>query len=168
MRHGKKVAKLGRTKSHREAMLSNMVTSLFAHHRIKTTQAKAKALKPLAEKLITWAKRNDLRAHRQVYRIVKDREVVKSLFDEIAPQLSKRSGGYARILKLGWRRGDGAEVVLLELLTEKPILKKDEAKEKKGKTDKKEAVPKKEKTKKKSLPKKEEDKASKEEKEDTK
>ncbi|MCJ7508460.1 MAG: 50S ribosomal protein L17 [candidate division Zixibacteria bacterium] len=168
MRHGKKVAKLGRTKSHREAMLSNMVTSLFAHHRIKTTQAKAKALRPLAEKLITWAKRNDLQAHRQVYRVVRDREILKSLFSEIAPQLSKRSGGYTRILKLGRRRGDGAEVVLLELLTEKPILKKGEAKEKKGKAEKKETAPKKEKAKKKPLPKKEEDKTSKKEKEDTK
>jgi large subunit ribosomal protein L17 len=168
MRHGKKVAKLGRTKSHRKAMLSNMVTSLFAHHRIKTTQAKAKALKPLAEKLITCAKRNDLQAHRQVYRVVKDREVVKSLFSEIAPQLNKRSGGYTRILRLGWRRGDGAEIVLLELLTEKPILKKGEAKEKKGETEKKGASPKKEKAKKKPSPKEEEDKTSKKEKEDTK
>jgi len=135
-------------------MLSNMATSLFMHQRIKTTQAKAKALKPLAEKLITWAKKKDLHAHRQVYKVVRNRKVIKKLFEEIAPQLDKRSGGYTRILKLGWRRGDRAQLALVELLIERPTPEK--TKGKKGKTGKKATVPKEEKTKKKTSPKKEE------------
>jgi large subunit ribosomal protein L17 len=168
MRHGRKIKKLDRPKSHREAMLSNMAVSLFMHHRIKTTPAKAKALRPLAEKLITWAKRGNLNAHRQVYRVIRNRKIIKKLFGEIAPQLDKRSGGYTRILKLGWRRGDGAEVVLLELLTEKPISEKAEAKEKKGKIEKKETTPKKEKAKKKSSAKKEKSQVGEKEKEESK
>jgi len=87
MRHGKKTRKLSRIKAHREAMLSNMVTSLFTYQRVKTTQSKAKALRPLAEKLITWAKKKDLNAYRQVYRTIRDRKVIKKLFEEIAPEL---------------------------------------------------------------------------------
>ena len=138
MRHGKKTKKLSRLKSHRDAMLSNMATSLFMHQRVKTTQSKAKALRPLAEKLITWAKKKDLNAYRQVYRIIKDRKIIKKLFEEIAPEFSKRSGGYTRVLKLGQRRGDAASVALIELVVKKSVPEK--TKEKKEKTGKKESV----------------------------
>jgi large subunit ribosomal protein L17 len=135
MRHGKRVKKLGRTKSHRKAMLANMAASLFLHYMIKTTEAKAKEVRKLAEKLITLAKRGDLHAHRQVYDVIKDRKLVKKLFDEIAPKFNDREGGYTRVTKLGPRRGDGAPVSVVELLIEKPV--KEEKKGKKGKGEKK-------------------------------
>jgi len=106
MRHGRKVKKLGRTKSHRKAMLANMAASLFMYRMIKTTEAKAKEVRKLAEKLITLAKRGDLHAHRQVYDVIRDRKLVKKIFDEIAPKFTDREGGYTRVLKLGIRRGD--------------------------------------------------------------
>ena len=136
MRHGKKVKKLGRTKSHRKAMLANMAASLFMYHIIKTTEPKAKEVRKLAEKLISLAKRGDLHAHRQVYDVIKDRKLVKKLFDEIAPKLKDREGGYTRVLKLGIRRGDGASLSVLELLIEKPP--KEDKKGKKEKVSKKE------------------------------
>ncbi len=138
MRHGKKTKKLGRTKSHRKAMLANMAASLFLYHVIKTTEAKAKEVKKLVDKLITLAKRGDLHAHRQVYDVIKDRKLVKKLFDEIAPKLVDREGGYTKVLKLGTRRGDGASLSVVKLLVEKPPT--EEKKEKKGKP-KKEAKP---------------------------
>lgn len=134
MRHGKKTKKLGRTKSHRKAMLANMAASLFLYHVIKTTDAKAKELKKLVDKLITLAKRGDLHAHRQVYDVIKDRKLVKKLFDEIAPQLQDREGGYTKVLKLGTRRGDGASLSVVELLVERPPA--EEKKRKKGKPKK--------------------------------
>ncbi len=154
MRHGKKVKKLSRIKSHRDAMLSNMATSLLMHQRIRTTQTKAKALRPMVEKLVTWAKTKNLHAYRQVYKTIRDRKAVKKLFEEIAPELAKRSGGYTRILKLGWRRGDGAQLALIELLIERPSPHK--AKEKKHQADKKGAPVKKEKGRKRASSKKEE------------
>ena len=135
MRHGRKVKKLGRTKSHRKAMLANMAASLFMYHIIKTTEAKAKEVRKLAEKLITLAKQGDLHAHRQVYDVIKDRKLVKKLFSEIAPKLKDRKGGYTRVLKLGTRRGDGASLSVVELLIEKPP--KEEKKGKKEKETKK-------------------------------
>jgi large subunit ribosomal protein L17 len=135
MRHGRKVKKLGRTKSHRKAMLANMAASLFMYHIIKTTEAKAKEVRKLAEKLITLAKQGDLHAHRQVYDVIKDRKLVKKLFSEIAPKLKDREGGYTRVLKLGTRRGDGACLSVVELLIEKPP--KEEKKGKKEKETKK-------------------------------
>jgi large subunit ribosomal protein L17 len=142
MRHGKKIKKLGRTKSHRKAMLANMAASLFLYHVIKTTEAKAKELKKLADKLITLAKRGDLHAHRQVYDVIKDRKLVKKLFDEIAPKLMDREGGYTKVLKLGTRRGDGASLAVIKLLVEKPPSEEKEGKKKKSK--KEEGKPKKE------------------------
>ena len=141
MRHGRKVKKLGRTKSHRKAMLANMAASLFLYHVIKTTESKAKEVKKLADKLITLAKRGDLHARRLVYDVIKDRKLVKKLFDEIAPKLMDRKGGYTKVLKLGTRRGDGASLSVVELLVERPPTE-----EKKGKKEKakKEAKPKKE------------------------
>jgi large subunit ribosomal protein L17 len=141
MRHGKKIKKLGRTKSHRKAMLANMAASLFLYHVIKTTEAKAKEVKKLVDKLITLAKRGDLHAHRQVYDVIKDRKLVKKLFDEIAPKLMDREGGYTRLFKLSTRRGDGASLSVVKLLVERPPT--EEKGGKKGKA-KKEAKPKKE------------------------
>ena len=141
MRHGKKIKKLGRTKSHRKAMLANMAASLFLYHVIKTTEAKAKEVRKLVDKLITLAKRGDLHAHRQVYDVIKDRKLVKKLFDEIAPKLMDREGGYTKLFKLSRRRGDGASLSVVKLLVEKPPTEEKGGKKKKGK---KEAKPKKE------------------------
>jgi large subunit ribosomal protein L17 len=135
MRHGRKVKKLGRTESHRKAMLANMAASLVAYQTIRTTDVKAKEVKRLTEKLITLAKRGGLHAHRQVYDVIKDRKLVKKLFDEIGPKFQDRTGGYARISKLGPRKGDGAPLSVVELLLEKPH--KEEKKGKKEKAGKK-------------------------------
>jgi large subunit ribosomal protein L17 len=135
MRHAKRVKKLGRTKSHRKAMLANMAASLLTYQVIKTTETKAKEVRKLAEKLISLAKRGDLHAHRQVYDVIKDRKLVKKLFDEIAPKFADREGGYTRVSKLGPRRGDGAPVSVVELLLERAP--KEEKKGKKGKGEKK-------------------------------
>jgi large subunit ribosomal protein L17 len=132
MRHGKKVKKLGRTKSHRQAMLANMAASLFTYNIIKTTEPKAKEVRKLAEKLITLAKKGDLHAHRQVYDVIKDRKLVKRIFDEIAPKLNEREGGYTRVLKLEVRRGDGAQLSVVELLIEKPAKEEKKGKKEKG------------------------------------
>jgi len=99
-------------------MLRNMATSLFQHDRIETTEAKAKELRPYAERLITLARRGDLHARRQVERRIKDRAVAGRLFAEIGPRFASRPGGYTRIVKLGHRSGDGAEVARIELLPE--------------------------------------------------
>ncbi len=116
MRHGRKIAKLGRTASHRKAMLSNMMTSLFAHERITTTQTRAKELKRTAERVITFAKQGDLHARRRVLRVIEDKQVVAKLFDELGPRYKSRNGGYTRVVKLGPRRGDGAFMSIVELV----------------------------------------------------
>ena len=118
MRHQIAGRKLGRTTSHRWAMLRNLLTSFFEHERVKTTDAKAKELRPLAEKIIQWGKRGDLHARRQMLAIIRSRKVVGKVFDSIAPRYQNRVGGYVRILKLGVRRGDGAPVSIVELVTE--------------------------------------------------
>ena len=116
MRHRKKGRKLSRTASHRRATLRSMAENLFRHGRIETTTAKAKELRPYAERLITLAKRGDLHARRQVASKIRDRHVVGALFDEIGPRFADRPGGYTRILKLGARKGDAAEMSLIELV----------------------------------------------------
>jgi large subunit ribosomal protein L17 len=116
MRHRKKGRNLSRTASHRRAMLRNMASSLFAHGRIETTTAKAKELRPYAERLITLARRGDVHSRRLAARKISDREVLGKLFDDIAPGYAGRPGGYTRILKLGTRRGDAAEMALIELV----------------------------------------------------
>ena len=116
MRHRIKGRKLNRTAAHRRALLRNMATSLFRHGRIETTTAKAKELRPYAERLITLAKRGDLHARRLVARKIADRQVLGALFDDIAPRFSDRPGGYTRILKLGARKGDAADMSLIELV----------------------------------------------------
>jgi large subunit ribosomal protein L17 len=108
--------KLGRNSAHRKAMLRNLVTDLFREERISTTDTRAKEARREAEKLITLAKRGDLHARRQAMSYIFDEAVVVKLFDEIAPRYADRNGGYTRILKLGPRRGDSAEVVFLELV----------------------------------------------------
>lgn len=116
MRHRKKGRKLSRTASHRKATLRNMATSLFRHERIETTTAKAKELRPYAERLITLARRGDLHARRLAATKIQDRQVLGKLFDDIAPRYQERPGGYTRILKLGSRKGDAAEMSLIELV----------------------------------------------------
>lgn len=116
MRHRKKGRQLSRTASHRKAVLRNMATSLFRHERVETTQAKAKELRPFAERLITLAKRGDVHARRLVGRKIADREILGKLFDDIGPRYESRPGGYTRILKTGSRRGDGAEMAFIELV----------------------------------------------------
>ncbi len=116
MRHRSKGRQLSRTSTHRRALLNNMATSLFAHGRVVTTEAKAKELRPFAEKLITLARRGDLHAMRLVERNIKDRAVRERLFKDIGPRFASRPGGYTRILKLGHRPGDGADVARIELL----------------------------------------------------
>jgi len=108
--------KLGRNSAHRKAMLRNLVTDLLREERISTTDTRAKEARREAEKLITLAKRGDLHARRQAMSYIFDEAVVVKLFDEIAPRYSDRNGGYTRILKLGPRRGDSAEVVFVELV----------------------------------------------------
>ena len=116
MRHRNKGRELGRTASHREAMLRNMTTSLLQHERIETTTAKAKELRPYAERLITLAKRGDLHARRLAARKVQDAGALAKLFDSIGPRYAERAGGYTRVLKIGFRKGDGAEMALVELV----------------------------------------------------
>ena len=108
--------KLGRNSAHRKSMLRNLVTELFREGRITTTLDRAKEAGREAEKLVTLAKRGDLHARRQVLAYVFDEDVVTKLFDEIAPEYAERNGGYTRVLKLGPRQGDNAEVVYLELV----------------------------------------------------
>ena len=116
MRHHNSGRKLGKTTSHRLAMFRNMVTSLFEHERIVTTHEKAKELRPIAEKLITLAKRNDLHARRQVLEIVRTKSVVDKLFTSINEKFTNRNGGYTRIIMTGTRKGDAASLAIIELV----------------------------------------------------
>ena len=117
MRHQRKKGKLSRDSAHRKSMLRTMSKQLIQHERIRTTQPKAKALKPEFEKLITLAKRGDLHARRQALSTLnQDKFIVHKLFEELAPRYSNRNGGYTRIVKLGPRRSDSAEMVFLELV----------------------------------------------------
>lgn len=108
--------KLSRPTDHRKAMLRNQVTKLLTYGRIETTHTRAKETQRMAEKMITLAKRGDLHSRRQVLAYIYDEDVVTKLFDEIAPKYSERNGGYTRVLKMGPRRGDGAEMAIIELL----------------------------------------------------
>jgi large subunit ribosomal protein L17 len=110
--------RLGGSPSHQRLILANLATALFEHGRITTTEAKARRLRPLAEKLITKAKRGDLAARRQVLTVVQDKGVVHTLFEEIGPRFENRPGGYTRITKLGPRKGDSAPMALIELVEE--------------------------------------------------
>lgn len=118
MRHGKSGKKLGRTSSHRIAMLRNMVTSFLKHEKIKTTDVKAKELKKVAEKIVTLGKRGDLHAKRQAAAYVRDKEVVAKLFDELSVRYRDWNGGYTRIVKMGYRIGDNAPMSTIEFIRE--------------------------------------------------
>jgi len=113
-----KGSRLGGSAAHERLMLANMATSLFEHDRITTTEAKAKRLRPLAEKLITFAKRGDLHARRQVMAVIRDKDVVHKLFAEIGPKFAERPGGYTRIIKTNPRKGDNAPMAVIELVPE--------------------------------------------------
>ncbi len=115
MRHGKAKLRLNRFTSWRKATLASLARAMIIHQKIKTTNAKAKAVKPLIEKLISLGKKNSLFAKRQAYRILGDHKLVSLLFNDIAPRFANRIGGYTRILKLGSRRGDNAQLVILAL-----------------------------------------------------
>ena len=120
MRHAFKGKKLGRDSAHRKALYANLACSLIEHGRIKTTQAKAKAVKPYAEKMITLGRRGDLHARRQALASLRSQDVVHKLFSEIAGRMAERPGGYTRIIKIGHRQGDAAEMVYLELVDYQP------------------------------------------------
>ncbi len=116
MRHRTKGRNLSRTASHKKATMRNMATALFRHERIETTTAKAKELRPYAERLITLARRGDVHARRLAGRKIQDREILAKLFDDIGPRFQDRPGGYTRVLKTGFRKGDAAEMALIELV----------------------------------------------------
>ena len=116
MRHRRHVPKLQRTADHRRSMMSNLACSLIRENRIRTTLAKAKALRPVAEKLVTQGREDSVHSRRLVRRWIEDRKVLSRLFDDIAPRFTDRPGGYLRIIKLGPRRGDGAERAILEFV----------------------------------------------------
>jgi large subunit ribosomal protein L17 len=110
--------RMGGSAAHQQHMLANLATALFEHGKITTTEARARRLRPVAERLITFAKRGDLHARRQVLTVVTDKTVVKTLFDEIGPSYATRHGGYTRITKVGPRKGDNAAMAVIELVTE--------------------------------------------------
>ena len=116
MRHRKSGKKLNRTSAHRKALMRNMVTSLLAHERIETTDAKAKALRGLADRMITLGKRGDLHARRQALSVIRSKEVTAKVFDELAERFRDRPGGYTRVIKLGNRVGDAAPISIFELV----------------------------------------------------
>jgi large subunit ribosomal protein L17 len=139
MRHNVGLRKLGRTTSHRKALLRNLATALLQHERIRTTVPKAKELRPVAERLITLARRDDLHARRQVLRVVIDKTVVKKLFDTLGPRFASRPGGYTRILRLGPRQGDGSDMAIVELIGSEPTFSK-QKEARKTRRDRKEAA----------------------------
>ena len=116
MRHGKAGRRLGRTTSHRQAMMRNMVTSLLEHERIVTTAPKAKELRKLADQMITLAKRGDLHARRQALSVIRDKNVVAKLFSQLRDEYMDRNGGYTRIIHTGNRAGDAAPMAIIELV----------------------------------------------------
>src|SRR6201981_64498 len=130
MRHKVAGYKLGRTTSHRRAMLRNMVTSIIMEERIETTVIKAKAVRPSVEKMITLGKKGDLAARRQAASYLMTGEAVTKLFDTVAPRFGDRNGGYTRIVRTAWRKGDGAEKAFIELLGSEKVL--DEKREKRA------------------------------------
>ena len=130
MRHQNKTVKLGRTAEHRKALLANQVCSLIEHERIKTTLAKAKAVRPLAEKMVTLGKNGSLHARRTALAVLRQKNAVKKLFDNIAPRSASRKGGYTRIIKLGQRKSDSAAIAFLEWVDAAPVTEEKPVEEK--------------------------------------
>jgi large subunit ribosomal protein L17 len=140
MRHQKKTVRLGRKAEHRKALLANQVCSLIEHRRIKTTLAKAKAVRPLAERMVTLGKDGSIHARRMAFATLRQKDAVKKLFDQIAPASTERNGGYTRIIRLGQRQSDAASMALIEwvdaaIATEKPAEEKKAKKEKEPKAE---------------------------------
>src|SRR5438552_7217697 len=136
MRHQKKTIKLGRTAEHRKALLANQVCSLIEHQRIKTTLAKAKAVRPLAERMVTLGKNGSIHARRTAFATLRQKDAVKKLFDEIAPASTERNGGYTRIIRLGQRPSDSAFMALIEWVDSPIAVEEKPAEEKKAKKEK--------------------------------
>jgi len=132
MRHGKTIAKLGRTSSHRKALMKNLATNLLKREKITTTIDKAKAIRPYVEKLITRAKESSVHNKREAAKKIQDRTVLIKLFDDIGPRFKERNGGYTRIMRLGLRPGDAAEMAIIELVVQSQKEKKKSDKKKKA------------------------------------
>src|SRR5262249_15490419 len=143
MRHQKKTIKLGRTAEHRRALLANQVCALIQHQRIKTTLAKAKAVRPLAERMVTLGKKGSIHARRTALATLHQKRAVKKLFDGIAPRSAERNGGYTRIVKLGQRKSDSAPMAFIEWVDMAEVAEEKPAEEKKAKRKEAEAKPKK-------------------------
>jgi large subunit ribosomal protein L17 len=142
MRHQKKTIKLGRTAEHRKALLANQVCSLIEHQRIKTTLAKAKAVRPLAERMVTLGKNGSIHARRTAFATLRQKNAVKKLFDDIAPRSAERNGGYTRIVKLGQRMSDSAPMAFIEWVDMAEVIEAKAEEEKKAKREKAEPKPK--------------------------
>jgi large subunit ribosomal protein L17 len=141
MRHQKKTIKLGRTAEHRKALLANQVCSLIEHQRIKTTLAKAKAVRPLAERMVTLGKNGSIHARRTALATLRQKNAVKKLFDDIAPRSAERNGGYTRIVKLGQRMSDSAAMAFIEWVDMAEVIEAKPEEEKKAKRKKAEPKP---------------------------
>jgi len=141
MRHQKKTIKLGRTAEHRKALLANQVCALIEHQRIKTTLAKAKAVRPLAEKMVTLGKNGSIHARRTALAVLRQKDAVKKLFDDIAQRSAERNGGYTRIIRLGARKSDSARMAFIEWVDTEQMIEEKPAKEKKAKRKETEPKP---------------------------
>src|SRR5947199_1752589 len=141
MRHQKKTIKLGRTAAHRRALLANQVCALIQHQRIKTTLAKAKAVRPLAERMVTLGKNGSIHARRRALAVLRQKSVVKKLFDDVSQRSAERNGGYTRIVKLGARKSDSARMAFIGWVGADHIAEEKPKKEKKAKREEPEAKP---------------------------
>ena len=139
MRHQKKTIKLGRTADHRRALLANQVRALIQHQRIKTTLAKAKAVRPLAERMVTLGKNGSIHARRRALAVLRQKDIVKKLFDDIAQRSAERNGGYTRIVKLGARKSDSARMAFIEWVDAEHVVEEKPKKEKKARRKEPEA-----------------------------
>lgn len=142
MRHQKKTVRLGRKAEHRKALLANQVCNLIEHQRIKTTLAKAKAVRPLAEKMVTLGKNGSIHARRMAFSALRHKDAVKKLFDEIAPRSTERNGGYTRIVRLGQRKSDSASMAFIEWVDAAVVVEEQPAEDKKAKKKEPKAEPK--------------------------
>ncbi len=141
MRHQNKTIKLGRTAAHRRALLANQVVALIQHQRIKTTLAKAKAVRPLAERMVTLGKNGSIHARRTALAVLRQKSAVKKLFDNIAQRSAERNGGYTRIVKLGARKSDSARMAFIEWVDTEQVVEEKPTKEKKAKRKEPEPKP---------------------------